>query len=91
MTDQRFQEILSELERWDFQEVIAMTRDCFRRQHKEEEKRACFKITFLFNFRWWEKSCVKDGFLVEPHEVISTLKSLSDEDLYYQRDLQDGS
>ena len=82
MTDQRFQEILSELERWDFQEVIAMTRDCFRRQHKEEEKRACFKITFLFNFRWWEKSCVKDGFLVEPHEVISTLKSLSDEDLY---------
>lgn len=82
MTDQRFQEILSELERWDFQEVIGMALDCFRRQHKEEEKRACFKITYYFNFRWWEKSSVKDGCVVEADQVISTLKSLSDEDRY---------
>ena len=85
MTDQRFQEILAELERWNFQEVLNMIRAYFRKQHTEEEKQAYYKINFDFNYRWRQKSSVKNGCIVGPDQVISTLRNLSDEDQYAMR------
>jgi hypothetical protein len=74
MMDQQFHEILAELERWNFWEVLDMTRACFREQHKEEEILAYFHVHLRFN---WKKN--EENHTVEAEQIVPLLKGLSEE------------
>lgn len=77
MKEQRFQEILAELERCDFRETLQLTRDCFRKEHKEQELLCCFEVHLRFN--WGRR---EENFMLEAEKVVPTLKSLSEESIF---------
>ena len=74
MKEERFQEILVELERSDFREVLCMARDCSRQEHKEEELLSYFKIDLRFD---WHRA--NEQYMVEAEEILPLLKGLSEE------------
>lgn len=74
MIEQRFQDILVELERFDFRELLIMTRERFQQEHKEEELLAYLEVTLRFN---WHK--VTEEYSVEAEKVMPLLTSLPEE------------
>ena len=74
MIEQRFQEILAELERFDFREMLNMSRECFWQKHKESEILAYFEVCLSFN---WDKKYEQHD--LEAEEIMPLLTSLSEE------------
>lgn len=77
MTNQRFQEILEELGRFNFDEVLAITENIFRQQHAEEPVLAYFDVTLRFA---WSRSTEEHH--LEAREVLSMLRGLSEETVF---------
>lgn len=77
MTNQRFQEILEELGRFNFDEVLSLTQNIFRQQHTEEALLAYFEITLRFE---WGRATEEQH--LEAGEVLSMLKGLSEETVF---------
>lgn len=74
MIGQRLQEILAELEGFNFQELLNITRDCFRQAHKEKGLLSCFEVVLDFN---WNRG--KESHVIGAEDVIPLLKNLSEE------------
>lgn len=77
MKGQRFQEILVELERCNFPEILEVTRKCFQQEHKEEEILAYFDITLFHN--WYHET---EYYQLEAEDVMPTLRNLSEESVF---------
>ena len=74
MKEQRFQEILVELERFNFGEALEMTRNCFLQHHKEKELCTCFEVYLRFD---WHVASTNHR--VEAEELIPLLENLPEE------------
>lgn len=74
MSEKRFQEILADLERFNFLEMLNMIRECFKKEHKEEELLAYFEVCIRFN---WHKK--REEYTLEADKIIPLLTSLPDE------------
>lgn len=70
MKEQRFQEILAELERYDFQVVLNMTRECFK-EHGHKELSSYFEVGLRFNWHQGEEHLTMEG-----DQIVTLLKSL---------------
>lgn len=74
MREQRFREILTELDRFDFVELLNMVRERFRKEHREDELLSYFEVELWFN---WKKESEK--YTVEAEKIMPLLHGLAEE------------
>ena len=77
MLKQRFQEILSEIKRGDWNEVMRICCADFKKEHDSPIESAYFEIKLYFNYNAGSKT-----FNVEPGEVADSFPILDDEQIF---------
>ena len=77
MLKQRFQEILSEIKRGDWNEVMRICCADFKKEHDSPIESAYFEIKLYFNYNAGSKT-----FNVEPVEVADSFPILDDEQIF---------
>ncbi|MBP5326422.1 MAG: leucine-rich repeat protein [Bacteroidales bacterium] len=73
MKQQRFQEILSELRKNDFGEILDLAQKCFHHEHAEEMSFAKYYVKLYYN--WNVRG---DEYRLEAEEVIPTIENLDE-------------